>query len=417
MLEKLKKNIEHEKKIVQDMVSVQMHIENSPQEKDFYNSSLKALGNQLRMVNNSLPDLLRGVKFSEEVRQEEQKKEKKSKPKVVSMSYTSPSDKKKKFVTINKEDRNKFLKELHISEKGLKNFRKEEKSSLNAVKKPSVLAGISNRFFRGFSDKLVPTFESLSGDLKKANVHFLLATYISIALFVSSLAFVGGLILGVVLFLVGFSFWFLFLPFGFLLLSLAGFYFYPASAASSAQKKISQELPFATIHMAAIAGAEIEPTKIFKIIAKSKEYKHVGYEMRKVVSQVEIYGYNFITALKNVGKLVSNKDLAELFNGVATSVSTGGDLKNYLEKKAENFLNDYRLRAQRYSKIAETFMDVYISVLVAGPLVLMLMFIVMSVSGFGVSIGIDLILAITIGFIVIANIIFLFVLEVKQPAL
>ena len=171
------------------------------------------------------------------------------------------------------------------------------------------------------------------------------------------------------------------LPFGLVGLVMAAFYLYPASEANSVNKGITQELPFATIHMAAIAGSNIEPSKILKIIMKSQEYPNIGREMKKVIAQVDIYGYDLVTSLKNVASSTSNKKLSELFSGIAINISTGGALKNYLEKKADNFLVDYRLERQKYKNLAGTFMDVYISILIAAPLILMMMFIVMNVSG------------------------------------
>ena len=204
--------------------------------------------------------------------------------------------------------------------------------------------------------------------------------------------------------------------FGLVGLVLLVFYFYPSGEASSTQKKISQELPFATIHMSAIAGSDIEPTKIFKIIARSNEYPNIGKEIKKVVTQTDVYGYDLVTSLKNVSTHTSNKKLSELFSGLATNITTGGSLKNYLEKKSENFLVDYRLEREKYSDLAGTFMDVYISILIAAPLILMMMFIVMNVAGLGLGgLTIETLLILSVVGIGIVNVIFIIVLNLKQP--
>jgi len=209
---------------------------------------------------------------------------------------------------------------------------------------------------------------------------------------------------------------FFFLPFGAVGLAMAVFYFYPVSEAGLSQKKVSQELPFATIHMAAIAGSDIEPTKIFKIIATSKEYPNVGREIKKVIVQTDVYGYDLVTSLKNVATRTSNKKLAELFSGLAINIGTGGSLENYLEKKSENFLIDYRLERQKYADLAGTFMDVYISILIAAPLVLMMMFIVMNVAGLGLGgLTIDMLLFLSVAGIAVVNVIFIVILNFKQP--
>jgi len=372
-------------KIVADMHSIQISMQNDSSNKVFYDSSLMALSEQLVLLNKAVPGLLRewspisnlteksveSVKAVPQVPLGAKKAVVPVQKETVKMSYVSPTTKEKRYITINKEDKKEFLKKLKLSEGALAGIRKmKAKSSGTVVHKPSSYARISNKMFRGMSEKLVPQFDSLSRDLKKANIRFLLSSYLSMAIMSMFIAFGVGLLIFALLMIISLSnIIYIVLPFGFSGLALAAFYLYPASEASSVKKKISQELPFATIHMAAIAGSNIEPTKIFKIIAISTEYPHVGREIRKVITQIEVYGYDLVTSLKNVANRTSNKMLAELFSGLATNISTGGALKNYLEKKSENFLMDYRLERQKYSDLAGTFMDVYISILIAAPLV------------------------------------------------
>jgi archaeal flagellar protein FlaJ len=420
MFEDLKKNIEHEKKIISDMNSIMTGIQGSPENRDFYVKSLGSLTNQLRMLNRTVPELLKEWSPIKGMASEVTPSKGlpiQAKKNVVRMSYISPSSKEKRYVTIDKKDRKEFLSKLRVSESGLSNLqKKKKKEEAVVVSQPSYMAKISNQLFRKTSDKLAPQFYSLSQDLKKANIRFSTTTYLSIALFVSLAAFVFGLIVFGVLMIFSLSNWvYIAVPFVLFAFSLMGFYFYPSSEANSVQKKITQELPFATIHMAAIAGSNIEPTKIFGIISVSKEYPNIGKEMRKVINQVEIYGYDLVTALKNVAKRTSNKRLAELFGGLATNILTGGELKSYLEKKAENYLLDYKLDRRKYSDLAGTFMDVYISILIAAPLVLMMMFIVMNVAGLGFNMSIFMLLAITVGAVILINIVFLIVLNIKQP--
>jgi len=419
MFEDLKKNIEHEKRIVSDINSVLESMSGEKGSKKFYTDSLKSLAFQLRLLNKAVPELLKESSPVEEVKEKviEEKKEPKKK-KVVKMSYVSPSSKEKKFITINKMDREMFLQQLKLSEDNLKHIRRvREKKVGGTEKKVNAYAKLSNRFFRNTSEKLVPRLDSLGKDLKKGNVNILLVTYISMALMSTTIAFFVVAIFYLLLIFVAVKnvsyFWIVIvLP----LLTAFGFYYYPSSESNDVKKKITQELPFATIHMAAIAGSNITPSEIFKIISNSKEYPAIGKEVRKILVQIEIYGYDLVTSLKNVATRTPNKQLSELFSGLATNISTGGELKNYLNKKADNFLLDYRLERQKYSALAETFMDIYISVLIAAPLVMMMMFVVMNVAGLGMGgITLSMLLLLSIFGVIVVNIIFLVVLNMKQP--
>lgn len=436
MFEDLKKNIEQEKKIIADVQSILNGMKSNPSLRTFYLSSLSSLMHQLNLLNKAVPELLKEEsplkKFTEKSQETKNevpikalKKEEPAKKEInkniVKISYVSPSTNEKKFIALNKDDKKAFLEKLKISEDNLKKIKQEEspeKKNKIKISQPSFYIKISNRFFRKTSEKIAPKFNGLSQDLKKGNMTILLASYLSLALMSITLSFIIGMIIFIFLVIIDLGniihFW---IPFCLTGITMILFYFYPSSVASSVQKKITQELPFATIHMAAISGSDIEPTKIFKIISASKEYPNIAKEIHKITTQIDLYGYDLVTSLKNVASRTPNKKLSELFSGLATNISTGGELKTYLESKAENFLLDYRLERQKYSEMAGTFMDIYISILITGPLILIMMFIVMNVVGLNLGgLGMDAILFLSVGLIIIINLIFIAVLNMKQPS-
>ena len=429
MLEDLKKNLEQEKELVLNMKTIAVSIHDDPANRDAYLKSLKSLAEHLDVLNNAVPELLKEHSpiVEKQVPVEEKKvkvgifKKAKLPPiekKVVNVSYVSPSSDKKKFVTINEKDKHEFLKKLKLSEDDLARVKKiKEKNTGGKERKPNAYITFSSKFFRKYSDGVSPNFKEIGKDLKSANVPILLSSYLSMAIMSSLIAFSVGIFIFAMMMIVSLSNWIFFVaPFGLTGVTMAAFYLYPASTASTVHKNITYELPFSAIHMAAIAGSNITPVKIFKIIAASTQYPNIGAEMKKVIMQIEIYGYDMVTSLKSVAKTTSNKKLSELFSGLATNISSGGALKNYLEKKSEGFLVDYRLERQKYSALAGTFMDVYISILIAAPLVLMMMFIVMNVAGLGMGgLGINAMMVLAIGGVVIVNIIFMVILNMKQP--
>lgn len=418
MFEDIKRNLEQEKRIIQEARAIRRALLQEEEKKKFYTESINSLLRQINLLNKTIPELLKEWSPLNKTVQAISPKNTKTPEQIVKISYISPTTKEKRYITLNKKDKKAYLLQLKLSEENVSNVKKIDfLSGKTIVKKPNPYARISNKLFRKHSEKMVPLFSSLASDLKKGNVRFLLSTYLSMALFSAFLGFITGLAIFISLIIVNFEYlihaW---IPIALPILILIMFYIYPAGESNSVQKKISQELPFATIHMATIAGSDIEPTKIFKIIAASKEYQNIGIEIRKVIAQVDIYGYDLVTSLKNVSKWTPNKKLAELFSGLATNIHTGGELKNYLEKKAENFLLDYKLERKKYIELAGTFMDIYISILIAAPLILMMMFIVMNVAGLGIGgFGITTLMVLSVAVIIVVNILFIVVLNVKQP--
>ncbi len=344
---------------------------------------------------------------------------------------TSSARKQKKYTNKFKKQNDKIptsLRDIQVNGKNIPKLVEQNVVAKKAPKAPpapkqkpskngSEYVRFANKLFLKTSEKFVPVFSSLEQDLKRSNLGIILVSYISTMLFSVLLSFVASLMIFTLLLVANPAYW---IHFWYIIivpiLTFVFFYIYPSSEVTANEKEITYELPFATIHMAAIAMSDVEPTKIFKIISSTNDYSHVGREMKKIVAQVEIYGYDLVTSLKNVASRISNDKMAELLGGLAINISTGGELKAYLEKKAESYLNDYRLTRKKYIDIAGTFMDIYIAILIATPLILVLMFVLMNVSGIGFE-GVPLssLMFIAIGVVIVLNIIFLFILNIKQP--
>jgi flagellar protein FlaJ len=197
-------------------------------------------------------------------------------------------------------------------------------------------------------------------------------------------------------------------------------FIYPSSEGKNLGSKIKQELPFVVIHMSAIATSGVEPLSIFKILLRSEEYKYTNVEIRKLLNLVNFHGYDIVTALKKTSRSSSSPELRELLDGLGTTITSGGNLHEFLDKHAETLLFDFRLEREKYTKSSETFMDIYISIVIAAPMILLMLFIIMGSTGalgnfLGLSVEMLSLLLILI--IVILNLAFLGFLKLKQPVL
>jgi flagellar protein FlaJ len=411
-VENLKKNLLEMKKIIFQMKMLKEKFNYSDsEEKKFYMASFNSFAKQLDILNEAVPVILSDISPIKKLTNAEPVSKN-----LINVSYSPSKLAEKKLVTIKKEDREKFIKELSLADYNLSKV--TSSNSSDVFQKPSTLANISSRYFGKIVDKYSTNFSGLKTDLMESNSRFLLTTYLSMAMFISLGVFGISLLLFILVFVVFKNPIVLALPLIFLICSLVGFYIYPSSEKGRIDKKINAELPFATIYLSAIAGSNMEPTKMFKIVSSSPEYKYVGFEMKKVINQVEIYGYDLINSLKNVAKTTPNKKLAELLDGMASNILSGGSLKSFLEKKSENLLLDYKLEIEQYRSVAGTFMDVYISVLIVAPLIFVMVLIIMSITNLGTAgMSPDSIIMLGMGVLVIVNILFLLFLQMKQPSI
>ena len=192
-------------------------------------------------------------------------------------------------------------------------------------------------------------------------------------------------------------------------------YYYPSMEKKSIKTKIDFEIPFVTMHMAAVSSSMIEPSKIFQVIISTGEYPNIPREFRKIINRINIEGYDLVNALREVSRNNASSKLSELLGGMATVITTGGNLMNFFEKRSEGLLLEHRLEREKYNKYAETFMDVYISVVIAAPMILMLLLMIIKISGIGISITSAMISLIMIAGVSIVNFIFIIFLNMKEP--
>lgn len=321
-----------------------------------------------------------------------------------------------------------------LEKETIKRLKKKEKKVVKEKeRKPSAYVRISNKLFSGISGKLLDKeyFRNMKRNLMRSNMPYLTKSYISMMFFSLIVSFfVACFVVGFFMFFSlgatfpfissvtrGFATRFLMLFWLLLVIPIGTFtvmYFYPSLEKKSIEGKINQELPFATIHMAAISESSIEPSNIFEIIVSTGEYKTLQKEFIKLLNEINVFGYDLVTALRNIAFNSPSKKLTELFDGLATTITTGGDLSDFFDKRAQSLLFDYRLEREKQTKSAETFMDIYISVVIAAPMILMLLLIMMRISGLGISLSAGMISLVMVLGVSIINVVFLTFLQLKQ---
>jgi len=412
MIDLLKKTVDQEIEILREIAIFSKRGESaSPSEKVLISEILDSLRERMEKNNNDFLEILDKVEISQPEKEKKVKKIFKAEETKIKPGKLMPE----------LQEREKYLKELEITENVLKNLRNKkivEKVDEEGFKKARGYMRYSNKLFLESSNSLIKKgyFASLPTELRKANLDMLFEGYISMMLFSVFLSFFFGLILAAVLFLSGIVgiLTAVLLPLIIPIVVFIVLYYYPSAERRAISSRINGELPFAVLHMNSISGSGIPPAEIFKIIAMSKEYPYLRRELRKVLNQINIYGYDLVSALNNVSKNTSSQHLAELFAGISTTISSGGSLSSFFEKRAESLLNNYRLEKEKAIKIAETSMDIYISIVIAAPMILMLMLVMISVSGIQIGFTPYQLTFLTIGGVALINIAFLGYLQTKR---
>lgn len=339
--------------------------------------------------------------------------------------------------TIKVEDIERYHQAVQINEDTLNRLKKAGvpivlPSPLNYERSRGYLK-FSQQLFGNMARSLIGKgyYRILAINLRKSNMGILFENYISLLIFTTFLSFFIGI--GVYVFFLFITFtlsppflvstnvtlvrifalsW---IPFLCSFLGYLAVLYYPTTEQGGISAQIERELPFAVIHMSAISGSGIEPSNIFKIIAESKEYPALSKEMRKIINQMNVYGYDLVGSLNVVAQNTPSQKLSDLLAGLSSTITSGGELSNFFSKRADTLLLDYRLEREKFTKTAETFMDLYITLVIAAPMILLLVIIMLQLSNFDFGISPGLLTFLIIGMIAILNIVFLSLLQLKQP--
>ena len=153
------------------------------------------------------------------------------------------------------------------------------------------------------------------------------------------------------------------------------FYFFPRIKVWEIRRKIDGHLPYAISYISAMATIGVVPYEIFKKLSEAEEnYGEVSMEAKRVVRDVELLGFDFITALRNLASVTPSVHLRTFIQGAVTTSLSGGEMGTYFIHKAKEYMEENRKRFSDFITALGMISEIYITGLVAGPLFFIVMF-------------------------------------------
>jgi len=271
---------------------------------------------------------------------------------------------------------------------------------------------------------LLPLFEDMRTNYRKAGIMISFKAYVSFAILTFMIVSISFLILipSILFFVLHLSL----LPS--LLFGIGGslfagaltiilFYIYPAYRADSLKRNLDDELPFTTGYMAILSGAGVPPDMIFRSLAEIDSSLAISGEAKKIVRDVELFGYDILSALEAASERTPSTKFKELLEGFIAAVHSGGGLTKYLRERARQYMKLKRIALRRFSDTLSILAEFYVALLVAGPLILVVMLAVMAMLGGGTELLNPRLLLYLLTYlgIPIGSIVFLIMLDVISP--
>jgi flagellar protein FlaJ len=201
-------------------------------------------------------------------------------------------------------------------------------------------------------------------------------------------------------------------------LTIMSFYMYPLYRADVVKRNLDDNMTFATGYLAILAGAGVPPNSMFRSLSKIPQKLAIIDESRIITRDVELFGTDMITALENASKRTPSEKFKELLEGFIATIHSGGSLMTYLLQRSRQSMRFKRIVLRRFSDTLGMLSEVYVTLLVAGPLIFVVMLAVMAMmsgAGFGVLNPALLLLLLTYIGIPVGSVVFLIILDAVMP--
>jgi flagellar protein FlaJ len=275
------------------------------------------------------------------------------------------------------------------------------------------------------SDRFMPLFKDLERTLQQSGLRINFKAYVSLTV-LSSLLITASIavVLPVVLVVVSNMALASALLFGFggalftWAFTIIGFYLYPVYCADKHKRELDDELPFTSGYMAILASAGVSPEKIFYSLSNLDVPLAASTEAKEVIKNINLFGLDVISALEKASRRTPSEKFRDTIEGIIATIHTGGNLGAFLREKFKTAMKLKKLNLKKYSDNLSVLSEVYVALLLTGPLLLVIMVSVMSVLGGG-GLGLlspDLLLSLlTYLLIPVCAAIFLIILDATSP--
>jgi len=218
----------------------------------------------------------------------------------------------------------------------------------------------SFRLFGNIAPWLLEHVGNFKEKLERARIRIYPETYISLMFLIATLTIPISVTAIVIALLYGF------IPVLFLipapLYVIIGFLLVPMSKASDRSSNLEREMPFAASYISVMAAGGIAPYSSFKRLSEVNLLPGMKSEAREIIKDVEIFGIDPLTAIEQAAKKNPLDIFKDFLSGYASTVIIGGDIKHFLERKAEDIFRARALRvraaAERLGMLLETFIIV-----------------------------------------------------------
>lgn len=222
--------------------------------------------------------------------------------------------------------------------------------------------------------KSVATSGRMQYELRKARIPYTSEEYLSQTALITTLFSVLMIIFVAYLSINFTRYAFLISSLGFLVIaSIASILLeYPTFVVKYRRKMIDAAIPISISFIATMASADIPIETIFYELGKTPEYGEISREAKAISLATRLFGKDIISAIRENEEYSPSQKFSEFLQGLITTITSGGDIKEYLSLKARQYQSELSTEIKRTVDSVGILAESYITVGVAFPLILLI---------------------------------------------
>ena len=161
-----------------------------------------------------------------------------------------------------------------------------------------------------------------------------------------------------------------------------GRWVYPRTIADARRRNIDVTLPHAITFMYALSYGGMGLLEVIHTIGDAEDtYGQVAAEFEMVARDVELFGNDMFTALRNARNLTPSDNFEQFLDDLLAVLDSGGDVTEFFREETGTYLEDAREEQENFLETLAVMAEFFIVMFVAAPLFLIVILMVISLLG------------------------------------
>lgn len=203
-----------------------------------------------------------------------------------------------------------------------------------------------------------------------------------------------------------------------LMLGLATYslrWWWPSNLANARRRRIEADLPSVISFIYALSRSGMNFPRVLRTLAENRSvYGDGADEVAVAVREMDVMGKDLVTAIVGMAERTPSEQFEEFSANLASILQSGRSLSQFLRDQHEFYREQTEAQQEQLLELLSTLAEVYVTVLVAGPLFMITILVVLGLA-LGGTLGI--LQMIVYGIIPLANIVFILYLSMVTESL